>query len=202
MTCKNTLRAVFATAALALAAHAGAATAMTTIWQPTDNNVNLAGAQWVCSPGYSCAPLGVSPSGIEFGLFAATSAGLDTSHYLPIAATGDQVTFAQQGSDWVLTNHAGDTLTLSSKRFSLGASGDNGSTWIANTGQFQHGTAPNWYYAQFGNLTSSSPLGGTGQVLLDTADVSAVPAPAAVWLFGSGLIGMVAVAKRSAKRRG
>ena len=31
-----------------------------------------------------------------------------------------------------------------------------------------------------------------------TGDVSAVPIPAAVWLFGSGLIGLVSFARRNA----
>ena len=32
---------------------------------------------------------------------------------------------------------------------------------------------------------------------VQTGDVSAVPVPAAVWLFGSGLLGLIGVARRN-----
>jgi len=42
--------------------------------------------------------------------------------------------------------------------------------------------------------TSNVPEGA----LVGVADLSAVPVPAAVWLFGSGLIGLLGVARRRA----
>ena len=42
-----------------------------------------------------------------------------------------------------------------------------------------------------------SYIGGSGNdIVLNVASASAVPVPAAVWLFGSGLVGLVAIARR------
>ena len=46
-----------------------------------------------------------------------------------------------------------------------------------------------------GDFTSATTF-GPQVVSFGTADVSIVPVPAAVWLFGSGLIGLVGVARR------
>jgi len=48
---------------------------------------------------------------------------------------------------------------------------------------------------QFGFLTRASNGTASGN-LYDNINVSAVPVPAAVWLFGSGLLGLVGVARR------
>jgi hypothetical protein len=49
------------------------------------------------------------------------------------------------------------------------------------------------------NVLVLAPAGGAG--FFDTAsfDVAAIPVPAAVWLFGSGLIGLVGVARRKVR---
>jgi hypothetical protein len=50
------------------------------------------------------------------------------------------------------------------------------------------------------NAATGAAGGSTSFLEIDnvsvTADVSAVPVPAAVWLFGSGLLGLVGVARR------
>jgi hypothetical protein len=43
------------------------------------------------------------------------------------------------------------------------------------------------------------PAPGSGTVRWDDVSLTAVPVPAAVWLFGSGLVGLVGVARRKAK---
>lgn len=43
---------------------------------------------------------------------------------------------------------------------------------------------------------SPSNFGGSQYLLSLTGTVSAVPVPAAIWLFGSGLLGLVGVARR------
>ena len=65
-----------------------------------------------------------------------------------------------------------------------------------NTGT---GVAPTHAYASPGifnvSLTVTDDYGNTATALT-TAEISAVPVPAAVWLFGSGLIGLVGIARR------
>ncbi|HKJ08048.1 MAG TPA: VPLPA-CTERM sorting domain-containing protein [Gammaproteobacteria bacterium] len=197
MTSHNPVRTVLAVLALMLSVQAQGSTAPISTWQPTDNDVNFAGTQLYCASESTCTSLGAAPTGVRFALFAAGDASLNGAQYLPINAAGDRVTFSQQGTDWLLGNHEGDSLTLTGNRFSLGASTDGGSTWTANTDQLNHGS--NWYYSQFGGLTSSYALAGTSlntRVALTTVDASPVPVPAAVWLFGSGLIALGAVARR------
>jgi hypothetical protein len=52
----------------------------------------------------------------------------------------------------------------------------------------------------YGNTTGiwSATDGGTGNVVSGTFTVSAVPVPAAVWMFGSGLIGLIGVKRKKA----
>ncbi len=73
---------------------------------------------------------------------------------------------------------------------------------------FTNGLADVFFYNDFAMLTGdfevnySSPLlTGNGlslNTLIVSTTVSAVPVPAAVWLFGSGLIGLAGVARRKA----
>ena len=45
-------------------------------------------------------------------------------------------------------------------------------------------------------ISYASANGAGGEVWFDNVSVSAVPVPAAVWLFGSGLIGLAGFARR------
>lgn len=69
--------------------------------------------------------------------------------------------------------------------FVVGISGDSGVSWLSDIGFNGGGGA--------GVLSFS-----VGQLNIDVllVDVQVVPVPAAAWLFGSGLIGLVAVARR------
>ena len=51
---------------------------------------------------------------------------------------------------------------------------------------------------RFRAYASGYSSGMGGEVWLDNVSISAVPIPAAVWLFGSGLLGLIAVARRKA----
>ena len=87
--------------------------------------------------------------------------------------------------DWIATNELASTLTLTgSDNFILGLSLDGGATWNSDTGVTPLGA--NSYIVSFAN----------GSVV--EVDVQVIPVPAAVWLFGSGLLGLVAVARRRA----
>jgi hypothetical protein len=48
-------------------------------------------------------------------------------------------------------------------------------------------------------LVGANTVPGGGTLQWDDASLTAVPVPAAVWLFGSGLVGLVGVARRKAK---
>ncbi len=73
------------------------------------------------------------------------------------------------------------------------------SDWQTITGDFTLGAGVTAYTLQFAAVCGAS-ASCTADYYFDnisiTADVSAVPVPAAVWLFGSGLLGLIGVARR------
>jgi len=83
----------------------------------------------------------------------------------------------------IAVNSSGDTLALTgNNHFILGLSFDGGTTWLADTSVVSLGA--NAYQVFF---DSNSVV---------QVDVQVIPVPAAVWLFGSGVLGLVAVARR------
>ncbi|MGB5475145.1 MAG: VPLPA-CTERM sorting domain-containing protein [Gammaproteobacteria bacterium] len=104
-------------------------------------------------------------------------------------AIGDVVGFA--GPNGVGNHIATNTTTTNtllltgSSNFILGLSTDGGTSWIADASVVALGA--NAYSVTF----------GTGANVIEV-DVQIIPVPAAVWLFGSGLLGLVAVARRKA----
>jgi len=86
-------------------------------------------------------------------------------------------------NDHLAANLNGSLTLGGSDQFILGL--NSGGSWLADTSVVSVGT--NAFQVSFGNA-------GT----LVTVDVRIVPTPvpAAVWLFGSGLLGMVAIARR------
>ena len=86
------------------------------------------------------------------------------------------------GGDFFATG-TGGTLTLAgSDQFILGISTDNGLNWSGDTSVTFMGA--NSYTVNFSD----------GSVL--EIDVQVIPVPATVWLFGSGLLGLVGIARR------
>jgi len=87
------------------------------------------------------------------------------------------------GDNFIATNESADTLTLTgSDHFILGISTDGGTSWSGDTSVDFMGA--NSYTVNFSD----------GSVL--EIDVSVIPVPATVWLFGSGLLGLVGIARR------
>lgn len=87
-------------------------------------------------------------------------------------------------------------LGTDGKFFAVGASLDNGATWTLDDGN-PFGADSIWI------LSFQTPSGTQSTVQVDASPVElstpplAVPLPAAVWLFGAGLIGLVGIARRS-----
>ena len=68
-------------------------------------------------------------------------------------------------------------------------------------GSFMFNATPGTYFVSFfgtADILSPSQLGMYG-IDISAIDINAVPVPAAVWLFGSGLIGLTVAARRKAQ---
>ena len=99
-----------------------------------------------------------------------------------VPSTVDITGPVNSNNDHLATNSLGDALTLTvNHNFILGLN-VNGA-WLPDTSVFDQGA--NSYTVTFGN---------GGSVLM--VDTQVVPVPAAAWLFGSGLLGLVALARR------
>jgi len=93
--------------------------------------------------------------------------------------------------------------------WTLGGPGGSGNSLLVFIDNLQVGSISNSYGGEFWGFISDSPFtsvklmggGGTNQqnYRLDDMVYSPVPVPAAVWLFGSGLIGLIGVARRKAR---
>jgi hypothetical protein len=86
------------------------------------------------------------------------------------------------------TSTAASILLTGSSNFILGLSTDGGTSWLADAAVVSLGA--NAYSVTFGT--------GANVIEVDVQIVPPVPVPAAVWLFGSGLLGLVGVARRKA----
>ena len=150
-----------------------------TIWVPTDGDVQVSFT---------------NPATGTIGLFDDISAAVGaetiiTGAALPLA-TFDLVTFAASGMDFTATNQANSFITLTdTKQFVLGYKPDGGNDWLADTATIDHGN--NTFTVVFDNAGTT--------YLIDVENVTppaAIPVPPAVWLFGSGLLGLVGMARR------
>ena len=147
----------------------------TTTFVPTDGNVNTFDIS------------GFLPSDdATFAIFDADDKNDLGSATGLILETFDQVTFLDVGGNWVARNENNDSLDLGENpRFIIAA--DSGSGYVG-------GDAINYIVGPLPNATFVSF--GTDEPQLAAVDLTAVPVPAAVWLFGSGLLGLVGVARR------
>ncbi len=65
-------------------------------------------------------------------------------------------------------------------------------------GSFKFDAAPGEYFVSFFGFAKPSRI-SLGQYGIEISRVSAVPVPAAVWLFGSGLLGLIRIARRKVR---
>lgn len=168
--------------AIALALLVSAPVNASTVFATTDGNVNFLNST-----------IDFSQPGTQLGMFNVGDLGnaSNSAVILNGSRSSAVAVFTPLTGNWGvdIRPRAGsstvfDNLTLfGSDRFILGLSFDGGSTWSPDTGV--------------------SPLGGDmyhvnftgGRVL--AVDVQVVPLPAAVWLFGAGVLTMIGIAQRS-----
>ena len=172
------LNSVFAIAALTLISSVAGAT----VWNPTNEDTDF----------------------IQFGPIYDTNGGdlamFDDSDFggtaLTIGDAGGQVVFTDNmDGSWdaeviFADMSSGGSITLSGDNsFVLGMTWDGGMTYYTDS-NFTLVSAPDDYRIVF---TDGQTTGRTLAI-----DVAPIPVPAAVWLFGSGLLGLVGVARRRA----
>lgn len=100
--------------------------------------------------------------------------------------------------NFTATNTASATLTLTNQPwFVLGVSTDGGTNWIQDLGISSVGADA---FRVFFLLDTGAGAGSVVAVDVKLAPM-VVPAPAALWLFGSGLIGLGVTARRRAMHK-
>lgn len=148
---------------LGLFLHGGVMAA--TVWAPTDGNTNF-----LFTISYTGAGT-LAMFDDQDQSYAGAALALNTNDTVSFTPSGLNYTASSVGN--------GGTLTLTdTTNFILGFSTDNGATWLADTSFVQ--LASNMYRIFFG-------VGETVAVDL----VQVVPLPAAIWLFLSGMLGLV-----------
>lgn len=164
--------------ALAVGLMASSSSFAATVWAPTDGDVNIMGTD--------DGTLAI----FDDSDFSLTGDMLTLNSY-------DLVDFIPSGSDYILSNMAGDNMTLSgSNMFRLGFLADGASNWTSDVAWDSFGN--NAYDVLFGS--SPTPAAGSANIIdvaaSSVAPPQAVPLPAPLALFASGLLGMVSVSRR------
>lgn len=168
--------------AAAVALLVSAPVSASTVLAPTDGNVNfLNNTIDFGQPGTQLGMFNVGDLGntSNSALVLNGSRGSAVAIFTPLAANWGVDIRPRAGSSTLF-----DNLTLfGSDRFILGLSVDGGLTWNPDTGVSPLGGG--MYYVNF-----------TGGRTL-AVDVQVVPVPAALWLFGSGMLAMLGIAQRA-----
>ena len=162
-----------------------------TIWAPTNEDTDFIQLDFAGTPD---AGRGISTNGGTLALFDDSDFG---GTALIIGQQGGQVVFTDNNDGsriaefFDVSNTSGGSITLSNNAnftlgmdWGLGYFGDSNSTLISS---------PDTYLIVFdGYDAQENRISGNTLAV----DLAPIPVPAAVWLFGTGLIGLVAVARR------
>jgi len=159
--------------------------AVSTVFFPTNQNVNFV------------ATVNGGSTGLELGMFDDANTGFTGTNFLQIALGNDTATFAPtigQNVDYTITNSSdigsptnNSATLLGSDLFILGMRDTTiSASWMD----------PDAIVCNSQNGTCSVSWSGLSTELI--VDIQPVPVPAALWLFGSGLLGLVGIARRKA----
>ena len=161
----------------------GTANAVSTVFFPTNQNVNFV------------VSTNTGSSGLQLGMFDDANTGFTGTNFLQIALGNDTAEFSPtigQNVNYTITNTSGigspsnNSATLfGSDLFILGMRDTTiSTTWLD----------PDSVVCNSQNGTCSVSWTGLSTELV--VDIQPIPVPAALWLFGSGLLGLVAIARR------
>jgi len=147
--------------------------AVTVYWEPTDGDVNFT---YDTVAGYSLGIFDVD----DFDGLQANPLMLNTG------AGADTINFVAAGSNFSATSTVTSNVTTlyNDSQFVIALT-DN-TDWFEPVSWYELASGSNLYDITFSN----------GSVLSIDATPTVVPIPAAVWLFGSGLIGLLGFARR------
>jgi hypothetical protein len=152
-----------------------------TIFAPTDGNVNFLNTN-----------IDLSSGNTQVAIFnVGDLGGANNTVVLDNVYSASLAEFSVSGGNYLVSSKANisatafDNMTLfGTDNFILGLTNDSGTNWVADIG----------YTSLGGSLYDVHFADGS----LLQVDVQVVPVPAAVWLFGSGLIGLAGIARRKA----
>ena len=185
----KTINYLAATVFMLASTAASAATVGTgpTVWAPNSADVDF----------LQLVDFGLTTNGGTLALF--DEADISLTNALVIGEAGGQVDFVASAvpgsSDWIASFNGMNLTLKDDNNFRLGMKWGAGVYVTDLTWELQTGLKTDSYLITFRSGTSPDNF-KTGQTL--AVDVKVVPVPAAVWLFGSGLIGLVGVARRRA----
>ncbi len=181
MLIKNYLKAVGAGLLLVAGTSSASTIADAQIWEPTDGDVNIIST----TPGAEYAvfeDLAGDGGGFITPVISFIPAPIGEFSFTPNANPGDWDLLVLTGDPSTPANNSG-TL-LGSDAFKL--AWWDGASWVGESAIVHKGGSV--YDIIFGDISN-------GATTL-TVDVNPIPIPAAAWLFGSAIIGLVGVARR------
>lgn len=157
-----------------------------TVLIPTDGDVNI----FIDIPF-----LADIPDGSYIGLFDdADAASMSTASHLVIDSNQIVGISGPFPGDVYRATSLSGVLDLSGNAFVLGLF--TGGSWYADTGTADVSLGANSALLEFIVPSETGPEPTSATTFAIDVDVSPIPVPAAVWLFGAGLMGLAGVARR------